>query len=277
MPRPKLLLLAALLAATSAFAAQRVTVAQLARVVDSSRREKDSHLAGRLYGLQLTQRLSDKNQIAFEAELSGQKSRQALAMLADQAEFLHLPPAEIPDQPPPSLARQHAILARAADYVRATIHRFPNLYARRESVQYADKPIVKRSPDTGEYLIRYQPPHPISRSVARVDYRDDMELILEKAKPSNGLFPKATNDAYTAGEFGPIFKLFYEDLLSDSLQWSYLEKGPSGIEAVFRVAVAKAESQYQVDYCCVDLQNFEDNPAYHGELALAPPRERFFA
>ena len=76
-----------------AFASTRVTVDQLNRVIDSNHGKADGKIADKLFGLELTERLSAAKLAAFEAALPGPKSRQALVALADQSTFLDPPPA----------------------------------------------------------------------------------------------------------------------------------------------------------------------------------------
>lgn len=179
------ILLVVLLAAPLAFGAKRVTVEQLSREVASFAKKKDAEVASRLYGLELTQRLSAKKLAAFEAALPGPKSRRALVALADQAEFLDPPPAEIPNKPAPSVAEQRAIIARSITYVEAMLKRFPNLFARRDTIWYEDRPAGVRSERTNT-IIPYQPLHPVSRSIATVLYRDGKEIVQRGAAQQVG-------------------------------------------------------------------------------------------
>ena len=78
-----------------AFAASRVTVEQLTREVASNHGKSDSKIADKLFGLELTERLSAAKVASLEAELPGPKSRRALVALADQSTFLDPPPAEM--------------------------------------------------------------------------------------------------------------------------------------------------------------------------------------
>lgn len=270
MPISKLIFLVALLAAVPAFAAEHVAVDQLSREIASFGKEKDAKVADRLDDLQLTQRLSIKNMTALEARLPGHKSRRALIMLADQAEFLDLPAAEIPSRPAPDLEQQRAIMTKAVEYIQAAIRRLPNLYADRQSIRYEDTPILNRNHKKGDYLVRGLPMHFVDKSVARVLYREGREIIQNKAAGWNGLFPAIPAGVGTNGEFGPIFSVFYEELQRGDLAWNHWENGPSGLEAVFRFKVPKAASKYEVTFCCVDLQSFRSYPAYHGELTVDP-------
>ncbi len=269
MSKATIVLLVALLAAPMAFAAKRVTVEQLSREVASLSKKKDAKVAGRLYGLELTQRLSAKKLAALEAKLPGPKSRQALVALADQSEFLDPPPAEIPNKPAPSFAEQRAIIARSITYVEGMLKRFPNLFARRDTIRYEDIPAGVRSERTNT-IIPYRPLHPVSRTIAKVLYRDGKEIVQREAAQQGG--KTVTTGMITFGEFGPLFSVLYGDLPKGNLRWGYWEQGKSGLEAVFRFNVPKADSHYLVRYCCIDHSLFKQFPAYHGEITIDPSK-----
>ena len=75
-----------------------------------------ARLAGTLSTLELSERLSAPRLTALEASLPGPESRQALVVLADQAEFLNLPAAEMPNNPAPGFADQRAMVAKTIEY-----------------------------------------------------------------------------------------------------------------------------------------------------------------
>jgi VWFA-related protein len=255
-----------------AFAAQRVTVDQLSRVITSSRKKADKKIADRLYDLELTQRLSAKNLAAFEAELPGPESRRALVALADQAIFLDPPPAEIPDVAPPSIEEQRAMVAKAIDDVKATLHRLPDLFARRDTIRYEDSPPVLQTGNVDSQsgnFVAYQPLHPVSRSIATVLYRDGHEVVQTGAEQQGGVNPAASG-LRTIGEFGPILATVFGDAAHGKLAWSHWEKGASGNVAVFGFEVPKGASHYQVRFCCVAHRVFEQFAAYHGEFTVEP-------
>lgn len=255
-----------------AFASKNVTVEQLSRVITSSRKKSDSRIAGHLYDLQLTERLSAQKLVALEAALPGPKSRRALVALADQAEFLDPPAAEIPNRPAPSLDRQREIVAKAVDYAAATLHRFPNLFARRDTIRYEDSPPglqVVNSESTSGTFVAYQPLHPVSRSLATVLYRDGREVVQTADQAQGGSSP-ATPGLTTFGEFGPIFSVVFQDLPKGNLAWSHWEQGADGLEAVFRFEVPEAPSHYQVKFCCIGGAIFQKFSAYRGEITIDP-------
>ncbi len=263
-----LLLLLSLQVAVQAHAVKSVTVEQLRGELGSFGKQSDAKVAGKLFDLQLTERLSANNLTVFEAALPGPASRRALAVLADQAEFLDPPPAEIPNQPAPSVAEQRAIIAKSIDYVKATLERLPNLFANRDTIRYEDIPPGLHDPST-DTIVPYQPLHPVSRATETVLYRDGQELIQKQAAQPGGSDPGATG-LVTLGEFGSIFPVVYGDLPKGNLRWSHWEQIDTGLESVFRFDVPEAASHYRVQFCCVRGLLVQGFRAYHGELALNP-------
>ncbi len=183
------------------FAADRVTVDELNKVVVSSRGEHDSKIAGRLTAMELTERLNASKLAAMEATLPGPESRRALVMLADQAAFLDPPPAEIPKTPPPTFAEQRAIIAKTIEYVTAMESRLPNLFATRDTIHFEDTPPgLKLGTSSG--FNSAQPLHPVSRTDHTVLYRDGQDFIQVdgKEQPSTTV---TTRGLSSFGEFGP--------------------------------------------------------------------------
>ena len=271
MPKAIFLCLFTLLTILPAFA-KSVTVEQLSREIASSRKKSDSKIAGRLYSLQLTERLSTQKLNTLEAALPGPDSRRALVALADQAEFLDPPAAEIPNQPAPGFQQQREIMAKAVDYAAATLHRLPDLFARRDTIRYQDSPPglqVVNSVSASGTFVPYQPLHPVSRSIATVLYRDGQELVRTKTD-LNGASTPAAAGLTTVGEFGPIFSVVFGDLPKGKLAWSHWEQGAAGPVAVFSFQVPKADSHYQVEFCCISGSVFKQFSAYHGELTVDP-------
>ena len=263
-----LLLVLSLSAAAQAHAAKGVTVEQLRGEVGSFGKKSDAKAAARLYNLQLSERLSANEVSALEAALPGPESRRALVALADQAEFLDPSPAEMPNQPAPSVAQQREIIAKSIDYVKDTLNRLPNLFANRDTIRFEDIPPGLRDEST-DTMVPYQPLHPVSRSMETVLYQDGQELIQKQAAQPNGANPVASG-MVTSGEFGPIFPVVYGDLPKGNLRWGHWEQSETGPNSVFRFDVPKAASHYQVEFCCIKGQRFQEFSAYHGELTIDP-------
>jgi VWFA-related protein len=271
MKRAVLLLILSQLS-TLAFASNRVTVNQLTKLIASSQGARDSKVAEHVAALELTERLSAAQLTALEASLPGPESRRALVALADQAEFLPPPPSVIPSQPAPSLDEQRQITAKAIEYVKTTLHRLPNLIARRDTIRFEDTPAVLQSGGISApsgLFVTAQPLHPISRYTKTVTYRDGEEIDQPSGNSKNATSSGSTG-LNSVGEFGPVLSAVFGDLPAGKLMWNRWEQTGAGPAAVFGFNVPKEASHYEVRFCCVSGAEFRQFSAYHGEITISP-------
>jgi VWFA-related protein len=259
-----------------AFASRRVTVEQLEQVLAATHGKPDAEVARQLSDLELTQRLSSVKLSHLEADLPGTETRQALIALADVSAFLDLPGEEIPDTAKPDIPTQRQLMAQAIDYVGKTISKLPNFFATRVTIHFEDTP-PGRSEKGQTINTLYQPLHSIGRSSANVLYRDGQEVVdpgASKGKNSGAI----TQGLTTSGEFGPILATVLVDAAQGKLMWSHWEQGAAGLQAVFRYAIPREKSHYQVQFCCVPGDNgnrtFQQFSGYHGEIAVDPTNGR---
>ena len=262
-----------------AFAAKRVTVEQLDRLLTAAHGKPDAKVAQQLINVELSERLSAAKLARWEADLPGPESRQALVALSDASAFLAPPTTEIPATPAPDTATQRQIVALAVDYASKTLSRLPDFFATRDMIRFEDTP--PRQLDTGSALepgsvsgtfTPYQPLHPVARSSDAVFYRDGEEVVESGA--AKGEHPEAqTSGLTTWGVFGPILKTVLVDAAQGTMGWSHWEQGTTGPLAVFSYAVPKSDSHYEVNYCCIqEAKNrvFKQLSGYHGEIAIDP-------
>jgi VWFA-related protein len=257
--------------ALPAFAARNITVAQLEQVLAAAHGKVDAKLAQQLSDLQLTERLSASRLSRWEADLPGPESRRSLVLLADLAAFLDPPAAEMPTTPAPDFPAQRRIIALTVDYASKTLHQLPNFFATRDTVRFEDTPQGFRA-DNSE--IPYQPLRPAGRSTDTVLYRDGNEVVDTSAAKGNKNQP-ATQGLITTGVFGPVLATVLVDAAQGKLAWSHWEQGAAGPRAVFRFAVPREKSHYEVEFCCVTADNgsyrvFQQFSGYHGEMAVDP-------
>lgn len=278
---PKLILLLLLAGiALPAFAAKRVTVEQLERLMTAAHGKPDAKVAQQLVNLELSERLSAAKLARWEADSPGPESRQALVALADASAFLNPPAAEIPATPPPDVATQRQIVALAVNYASRTISRLPDLFATRDTIRFEDTP--PRQLDTGSAFdvgsvsgtfTPYQPLHPVARSSDAVFYRDGKEVV-ESETGKDQRSESSASGLTTWGVFGPILTTVLVDAAGGTMGWSHWEQGEAGPQAVFSYEVPKSKSHYEVNYCCVQGDNrhrvFKQLSGYHGEIAIDP-------
>lgn len=256
----------------SAFAAGRVTVDQLSRVVASNHGKPDAKVAERLFEVELSERLSAEKLAALEAALPGPQSRRALVALADLATFLDPPAAEIPNQPIPALDAQREMTEKAVDYVKTSLDRLPNLFARRDTIRFEDTPASLLaggiSAPSGTFVPSV-PMHPVSRSTERVLFRDGQEIVEAAGGDQTAAMQEATG-LTTFGEFGSILSTIFNDLPHGNLAWSHWERGAKRPVAVFGFKVPRGASHYQIKFCCVFGRLFQQFPGYHGNITIDP-------
>jgi hypothetical protein len=177
MTRTFALLLALLFAgsAAPADAARRVTIDQLEQTLREVRQKPDADFAWQIADLELTERIDAQKVAVLESLLPGEKSRQMLHALADEAAFLDPAPSEIPAKAVPDLTAQRRIMGLVVAYVSNSIPQLPNFFATRNTTRYEDTPQLQ----TPESFVPYQPFHVVDRTEAMVLYRNGREVARE--------------------------------------------------------------------------------------------------
>lgn len=263
-----------------AFAARRVTVEQLEQVLVAAHAKSDAKVAQQLSDLELTERLSAARLARWEVKLPGSESRRSLLVLADLSAFLDPPASEIPATATPDIDAQRLIVAQAISYAEKTISRLPDFFATRDTIRFEDTP--PRQLDTGSAdgtFMPYQPLHPVGRLSATIQYRDGKEVVEpEVASAKNQDLPM--RGLTTSGVFGAILGTVLVDAARGKLAWSHWEQGTVGPVAVFRFAIPREKSHYQVEFCCVPGGSgngvVREFSGYHGEMAVDPVNGAMF-
>ncbi|MDR3727722.1 MAG: VWA domain-containing protein [Terracidiphilus sp.] len=258
--------------AIPASAVKRVTVDQLEQALAAAHGKQDADVAHQLLDMELAERLSSVKLSKWQSILPGDKARQALAALADTAEFLDPPPTEIPAMATPDLAAQRQMMSLTVNYVSKALPLLPNFLATRVTTRFEDTPQLQKE----HFFIPYQPLHPVGLSKTAVLYRDGREVDDTGTGKKNR---QMTAGLATVGEFGPILGMVLVDAAQSKLAWSHWEQGPKGLQAVFNYVVPKEKSHYEVNYCCVaeeaatnvaNLLPFHRITGYHGEMTVDP-------
>ena len=251
-------------------AAKRATVEQLEKVLAAAYGKRDAKVAQQLNNLELTERLSAARLSRWEPELPGPESRRSLVALADVSAFLDPPAVEIPAAATPDSAMQRRIMAMTVDYATKTIRELPNFFATRETIQFEDSPVGQRADSS---VIPYVPMHAVGKFSDTVLYRDGREVVdsgVAKGKKQGS----AAEGLTTSGVFGPILGTVLVDAAHGELVWSHWEQGTAGLLAVFRFAIPRKKSHYEVKFCCIAGDSgdgiFQQFSGYHGEIAVDP-------
>jgi hypothetical protein len=198
MARTIALLLVLIATALPAVAAKRVTVAELEQILTSLRGKADTDAAWQIANAELTERLSAAPLARMQSRVGGDKSRQALQALADEAEFLPLPPGELPAKPAPDFTEQRRIMGLVVAYVGKAIPQLPNFFASRETTHFEDTPQLQQPSG----FIPYEPLHFVNRVETTVLFRNGREITDAPRAANDSL--RSTEGLSTWGVFGPI-------------------------------------------------------------------------
>lgn len=260
-------------------APKTVTVAALQQALGAGNGKTDAEVAQQFGSLKLSERLSTDTLMQLSSKLPGQRSRQALLLLADQSAFLAPPDAEIANKPTPSPAETRQMLVRIVNYVNTTLHQLPNFIATRHTTAFEDEPRRDVLEGNATVSYSYQPLHFVAETTATVTYRDHKEEIDQHPRAASSNRQKV-GGLVTAGEFGPILTVVVADALKGKITWARWENFREGTEAVFHYSVPAKDSHDRVRFCCVvngysrdgqaDMQIFDEQPAYQGEIAFNP-------
>jgi len=243
-------------------ARRRISIAELQKVLELD--ESDAEKAKQLSGVELTEKLSQRRLASLFQIAHGKKTRQELTILFDTSCFLAPPADERVTAPPPNADEQKRMLAMTSDYLNTTIHKLPDLFAKRTTVRYQESPMDL------EGGAAYQPLHQTDSLATAIHYRNGAEVTDQKTRKVKPGDP----ELLTYGEFGPVLEGVLEDFgKNEQLQWSRWEEDGGKI-AVFRYSLPSEESDHHVMACCVPdgdgRQVFQRYPGYHGEISINP-------
>jgi hypothetical protein len=230
------------LACLKAWAAGPITTEELKSLLASAHGESDENVAREMENLELTERLNSAQLQRLLAGLPGDRSREALLVLADASAFRDTPESEIALMDAPDLARQRQMISLAVNYVKKTRNDLPNFYATRVTTTFRRE------------LSSPRPLHLVGRYSDTEIYRDGQQL--QKSRPHY-----RASVLTTSGEFGPILVTAILDAAAGNLHWNHWEQGGTGPRAVFGYAVSAEESHYVVQ---------DQVTAYNGEIAIDP-------
>jgi hypothetical protein len=256
--------------AVPAFAAKRVTVAQLEQTLVAAHGKPDAEIARQLYRLELTERLSAAKLEQWQKEFSGSEVRQALAALADQSTFFDPPSSENPATAAPDAESQRKLLQQAEQRVAETLTKLPNFLADRKISLFEDTPAHRSSAGMSSAYVSYRPIHEVSKFSSTVLYRDHKEVV-DWGEQKIDDPDEVVLSLLTTGEFGPILRTVLADSAQGTLTWSHWEQGTAGEEAVYSYSVPKGKSHYETQFCCIPAGSnhvFKEFSGYHGEITL---------
>jgi len=250
------LILLGLLAAMAlpAGAARHVTVAQLEKMLAAAdvKHREGTELVRQLGDIELTQRLTDvaRDRICANLHL-GPQATLALQLVADQSAFLDPPAGELPANAKPDDATAQRILDAARSYVTKTLPHLPDFFATRTTYSFDDSPQVFKK---DEWPVRAGL-HLVGNSSREISVRGDHALpaAAPQSAKSAPTAPATAKEPglQSWGEFGSVLAVIFVDTEKVRPSFHHWEREPGGVVAVYRYTVAKSDSHYSVDYCCI--------------------------
>lgn len=266
-------LIALVWSALAARAAERVTVDELDQILKQQHaaRASDQDEARQLAGMELTERLTELKLARIKAQFNpGEKTAEALELLADRSAFNEPPAGELPQMAPPSAAVQQEMLKAATNFATVTLKHLPDLLATRTTRNFEDVPVFAGDTSFQSGL------HPVGTVVQQVSYRKGLEFASGAA--ASGAAQSAHGEPAptlsSAGEFGPVLATVMTDLNEGTVRWSHWEETPDGLAGVFAYEVPKAAAHYEIDFCCTEnpetyeWDSYRGKPAYHGSITV---------
>lgn len=181
---------------------EKITVGQLQQALRAASGKDDIGLAQQLSTFELSERLGTALLAKLDAGASGEKSRQALLLLADKSAFLEPPAADVPADSTPDPATTRQMLVKMVNYVNTTLRQLPNLLASRDTTGFEDSPQEDALEATGIVSYSYQPLHFVGESIATVTYRDRKEVVDASVAKSTKQGSKV-GGLTTTGSLGP--------------------------------------------------------------------------
>lgn len=264
--------------------AQRVTVTQLEQMLQTVRASGDKAAAGKLSGVELSERMNSATLRSWSARLPGRRSRAALVAVADRSVFLALPPSEVPGKAQLDWVAQQRTLARTLEYLNKTMLKLPDFSATRTTIQY-DEP-ERKDPQLWKTVALDQSLHVTKTFNTTVLFRDGKEVtdaVPELAWLTPHVEPGRERKLGvqgrlldTQGTFGPILAMAFAGAANIKSQFvfSHWEQGTDTPLAVFRYAVPLEVADFQVGFCCLadpdGTMVFRKTTGYHGEMTINP-------
>jgi hypothetical protein len=272
----KLILLGLLASmAVPAWATRHLTVAQLEKTLASgiARHHSDADMMREFGDFDLTERLTDATRTRICDSLHlGPQTTLALQLIGDESATLDPPAAELPADAAPDAATAAHILDVATAYVTQTLPHLPDFLATRTTYTFNDAAQILK---VNEWPV-HAGLHLVKNTSREITFRDDHEVAAPTtqaakmhaaaASPASDPAPTPTSTTtptptptpappepglQSYGEFGKLLGVILIDTAKSKAAFHHWEKSPAGLVAVYHYSVAKPDSHYEVNYCCL--------------------------
>ena len=254
------LVLVLALAATPAWCARKVTVAELKDALASMHRDNkgDADVANALKQLELSEELTRSVMNDVVADVPGPLSTEQIYVLEARSAMLAPPPSDIPTAAAPDAAAQKAILDKTADYVSKSYGALPGLAATKTTIRFQDN-VEAAAPSSGihgsasdvstgsSFVNPFQFIHYINSTDAQVV----SDHGAEKMPAGKDKTPWGANKMIALQEPDPsLGSVFQEAQEAGDIKWLRWETLNGKQAAVYSFDVSKKKAHFAVNVCC---------------------------
>lgn len=255
-----ILCLALLVSALPAWAARKITVAQLTDLLRSLQQDKrsDTDVATALKQVELTEELTRSTLNTLVGLVNGPLSTEQIYVLEARSADLIPPASDLPSTPAPDAATGKSILAKADNYVGKTFDQLPALTATRTTLRFQDnaEALASASGINGgaqDAVTSSGFTNPSSyihymNSTAGVVVS---ERGLEKKPAEKDTTKWGANGMTAIRDPGPSLDLVLREAqAAANIQWLRWETINGKPVAVYSFSVPKQKSKLSMDVCC---------------------------
>jgi hypothetical protein len=248
------------LAATPAWCAKKVTVAELKDTLASMHRDNksDADVANALKQVELTEELTRDVMNSIVADVPGPLSTEQVYVLEARSATLAPPASDIPTASAPDAAAQKAMLDKTGDYVGKTYTQLPALTATKTTLRFQDN-VEAAAPSSGihgsatdvstgsNFVSAFQFIHYINSTDSQIVSENGAEKMpSEKDKT-----PWGANKMIALEEPDPnLGTVFAEAQGAGDIKWLRWEKVNGKQAAVYSFDVPKKKAHFAVNVCC---------------------------
>jgi hypothetical protein len=254
------LVLVLALAATPAWCAKKVTVAELKGQLASMHKDNksDADVANALKQLELSEQLTRDTMNSLIADVPGPLTTEQIYVLEARSALLSPPASDIPTAAAPDAAAQKAMLDKTADYVGKNYGQLPALSATKTTIRFQDN-VEAAAPSSGlhgsasdvstgtGFVNPYQFIHYINSTDAQV-VNDHGAEKMPSAKDKT---PWGANKMIALQEPDPsLTTVFQEAQEAGDVKWLRWETVNGKPAAVYAFDVPKKKAHFAVNVCC---------------------------
>jgi hypothetical protein len=207
-----------------------------ALVVDDS----DEVIAERLRRIEPAEQFPEEAVRVLREMGAGQRTVKALDAIGAASKILPVPPVPVASATPPSDVP--GLLARMTDYAFVHLQKLPNIVCTQTTQFYGESREKLKAGWRAEDLVLEE--------VSYVDGAENYRTVRVNGQPDDRPIEKIRG-AWNRGEFGSILAMTFDPSSEAHFTWDHLESLHGRPAAVFRYAVDRAHSKYQV--CCLEM------------------------